>query len=163
MKCTVLASLVSFALGTAAHAQTNPYQLVGFTSATFTGDTGVLGFTQSCQAQFGAAARMCTSLEVSQTVVVPSGLSGDAWVLPRADVASATENESCNGWSAQSGAQGSITGLAVDASGGFPGGRCDIARSVSCCAPVPLPEPTSSLMQGTGALVVGMLAKGKMR
>ena len=44
MKFTILISLIAFALATAAHAQTDPYQLVGFTSATFTGDTGVLGF-----------------------------------------------------------------------------------------------------------------------
>ena len=37
------------------------FQLVGFTSATFDGSQGVLGFTLACQAEFPGS-RMCTSV-----------------------------------------------------------------------------------------------------
>lgn len=57
------------------------FELVGFTSATFVGDEGVLGFTLACQAQF-AGSRMCSSAEVMNTVDVPAGLSSLAWVRP---------------------------------------------------------------------------------
>ncbi len=49
------------------------FQLVGFTSTTFTGGEGVLGFTLACQVEF-VGSRMCTSGEVMNTINVPSDL-----------------------------------------------------------------------------------------
>ena len=73
-------------LALGAHAQTaDPYQLVGFTdSPIFKGDTGVLGFTAACQAAFGPPARMCSSVEVLETVVIQVAPLGDegGWVRP---------------------------------------------------------------------------------
>ncbi len=44
---------------------------MGFTTATFQGGEGILGFTKACQAEFPET-RMCTSVEVMQTVGVPA-------------------------------------------------------------------------------------------
>lgn len=55
--------------------------LVGFTSATFQGDTGYLGFTTACEAEFPNT-RMCASEEVIGTRRIPEGLAGTAWVRP---------------------------------------------------------------------------------
>lgn len=57
------------------------FQLVGFTAQGFIGDTGGLGFTLACQAEFPGS-RMCTSEEVLNTVSLPAGLGGPAWVRP---------------------------------------------------------------------------------
>ena len=72
----IVAALV-FAVGAQAQT-TDPYQLVGFTTQPFPGGSGVLTFTLACQADFGPPARMCTSVEVAETVVVPSSLTDRA-------------------------------------------------------------------------------------
>ena len=46
------------------------HELMGFTSATFTGDQGVLSFTLACQAEFGSETRMCPEFALS---LVPRG------------------------------------------------------------------------------------------
>ena len=57
-------------------------QLVGFTSDTFTGGEGVLGFTEACQVEF-AESRMCTSVEVMRTTELPIlPEAASAWVRP---------------------------------------------------------------------------------
>ena len=129
------------------------FQLVGFTSATYTGDTGVLGFTRGCQAEFGLS-RMCTSEEVVETVDVPNVATSDpAWVRPTFEPVSAgpggisasrvvadvsgihadfPRELSCEGW------HSSGTGLAVDGDGRFGKLSCTNApRPLACCAPVP--------------------------
>ena len=75
-------------------------QLVGFTTAGFQGDEGVLGYTRACQQEFPES-RMCTSVEVLETTDVPA-LSGDAWVRPVSQVsdsvaldASGVKSDSC--------------------------------------------------------------------
>jgi hypothetical protein len=114
------------------------FQLVGFTTAMFTGGEGVLGFTSACQQQF-ANSRMCTSLEVMDTPAVPSSLAGEAWVRPSFVAinfdASGVTSSTCQGWSND--AVNDI-GLAVDAAGRFTYiGYCATPRAVACCAPVP--------------------------
>ena len=47
------------------------FQLVGFTSAMFTGGQGILGFALACQEEF-AGSRMCSTIEVVETVDVPN-------------------------------------------------------------------------------------------
>ena len=78
----VVGLLLIIGPASADEASRTTHELVGFTTATFTCDQGVLGFTLACRAQFGSDTRMCNSVEVMRTVNVPSGLSGRAWVRP---------------------------------------------------------------------------------
>ena len=57
------------------------FQLVGFATATRLGDAGVLVFTLACQEEF-LGSRMCSSIEVLETVDVPSLAGSFAWVRP---------------------------------------------------------------------------------
>ena len=161
-------TLAYFALLASASAAADPYQLVGFSSATFKGGSGVRVFTEACQADFGPAARMCKSTEVLETVVWPQTLSGFAWVMPvlvpgingtdaSGSFHSAPSALSCEGWS-----NDESDGLVVFATGAIQSHAiCNISRSVACCRPVPLPEPSASVMEGVGAAALGMLAKGR--
>ena len=75
-----------------ATAQTDPFQLVGFTTNTVLGDAGVLGMSAACTlvallalvAEFGdmTGVRMCTSVEVMETTAVPAISEPEAWVRP---------------------------------------------------------------------------------
>ena len=118
------------------------FELVGFTAATFQGDTGVFGFTLGCQAEFPDS-RMCTSKEAIETVNVPNDLAGQgqAWIMPvqagttnsSFDVSGAQLEGTCGGWaSSSSGARG----FAMDGDGRFvePPAMCDVFRPVACCA-----------------------------
>jgi hypothetical protein len=119
------------------------FQLVGFSSETFTGGQGVLGFTAACGAEFPGS-RMCTSVEAMETVRVPSGLSGSAWIRPvfvdvgelAVDVSGVHRSHAveltCDGWHANL-----LTGLLITAEGAFTYDICTSAFSVACCAPVP--------------------------
>jgi hypothetical protein len=123
-------------------------QLVGFTAAGFTGDTGVLDFTLACQAEFPES-RMCNSVEVLETIRVPSSLEGHAWVRPVFQPAASAGftmfaldaagggaqevgNLSCRSWRAND-----LMGLTVDATGSFVARECDTPRAVTCCAMLP--------------------------
>ena len=112
----------------------------------------LVGFTQACQAEFSDS-RMCTSVEVMETVDVPGGLSGNAWVRPVALFADSSSSEatdasgqfssSCSGWSNTFG-----SGLSVSGSGQFGGRDCEpffsdedcpspegcAVQKVACCA-----------------------------
>jgi hypothetical protein len=117
------------------------FQLVGSTSATFTGIRGVLTYTLACQDEFPAS-RMCNSVEVLETVSVPDNLAAFAWVRPSfqplpsfTDASGVTRGNadafSCRGW------RGSGSGLAVETNGSFLTLGCDIPRAIACCALVP--------------------------
>ena len=126
-------------------------QLVGFTSATFDGSQGVLGFSSACQVEFEGS-KMCNSVELMETTSIPTELAGEAWVRPTLpslfiggvarDVsgASLTSNSgaTCTGWSRS---DTSDTGFLVDANGRFASAtnesRCNTLHSVACCALVP--------------------------
>jgi len=119
------------------------YQLVGFTSLALLGDSGVLGMTVACQQEF-AGSRMCSSVEVMETVQVPVDLAGIAWVRPSfsplhdpgtqpsaldaSGYQTSVIHFSCNRSSA-------IAGFTVSASGRFATSRC--TNHVACCALVP--------------------------
>jgi hypothetical protein len=128
-------------------------ELVGFSSALRAGDAGVLSLTLVCQEQF-AESRMCTSVEVMETVNVPEGLAGAAWVRPVfvPSMSSSTngytkgaeasgvysrniDDFSCVGW-AQSGSTNPQLGLTVDARGRFGGNDCEVPIAVACCRQV---------------------------
>lgn len=123
------------------------FQLAGFTSTLHLGDTGVLGLTLACQAEFPGS-RMCTSEEVMETTSVPATLSGEAWVRPVYGAAMDDyrfletasghlgypgNSLACRGWT-----MGNETGLFLDAAGRlFGSGQCSQPRAVSCCALLP--------------------------
>ena len=129
------------------------YQLVGFTAATLSGQSGVLALTLACQLEFPGS-RMCASREVIETVSIPDNLNltGMAWVRPSfvphtspGDLvvdASGFSNSvyrgslSCGGWAPQAGS-GSDLGLSLTVDGSFRESACQLPIAVSCCAPVP--------------------------
>ena len=126
------------------------FQLVGFTPTLLTGGAGVLGFTLECQKEFDGS-RMCTSVEVMETTVVPSGLVGDAWVRPTfspfgggepvtnsldaSGLARGSNTLTCSGWSLS---VSDRSGLAVESGGSFTVNvSCSDPRPIACCALVP--------------------------
>jgi len=134
--CALIAAVMAY--GGAAQAQED-CQLVGFTTATADGDTGVLGMTGLCQAEFPGS-RMCTTVEIAETRVLPTGLAGSAWVRPVFDgegfeavVGVKNEELACRGWS-----DATSKGLTVDPNGSFFHGAipegCNNLHAVSCCA-----------------------------
>ncbi len=176
-------ALVVFAMPAMGQQCATTHELTGFTSATMIADgTGVLGLTLACQAEFGSSARTCTSLEVMRTTNVPSGLTGDAWVLPSfqpgamayqssssssitkrqaldaSGLADTPRDFTVDGWS------GGDDGLTVDAVGVFGQSPGYTSLSVSCC--VPIPETTvavvPTLLPWLRGLLIGtlMLAAG---
>ena len=148
MRMHTLLFLVTIGFAWQAHAQADPYQLVGFSSKGFHGDSGVRAMTTNgCQESFGPEARMCKSTEVLETLVWPQGDVSAAWLQPvlvsgsagTAIDASGVFNTSpprlsCDGWS-----QLATTGLTVNSEGKFRTSGCNSSRRVACCRPVPLP------------------------
>jgi hypothetical protein len=154
--------------------QLDPWQLVGHTTTTHLGDAGLKAFNLACQADFGAAAKMCTSQEVIETIVQPT-LSSEAWVRPViiavsdngfgtdfSGVSTSLTALNCVRWQVLN-----ATGLIVTTDGnvsfriastGFLPG-CDTPRPVACCRRVP--EPTASLMLPVGGLACLGLAKAR--
>lgn len=145
------------------------FQLVGFSDDQFDGNGGIFAMTAACNAKF-AGSRLCTSVEVMSTVDVPTGLSGRAWVRPvlltdplsdgadASGVEGSARNLSCNGWDSDN---GTVGGLAVDASGRFSARDCDVSRPAACCARIDVPEPSALWMQGSG--VAGLLVLARLR
>lgn len=124
------------------------FELVGFTTTTHHGDTGVFGFTRACQADFPNS-RMCTSVEAMNTVSLPVGLTGEAWIRPvfvsstATSAADASGGETgfatsftCFGWI---GSSSGDKGLTVDSNGRFRSLGCSPARAVACCREVATP------------------------
>lgn len=179
-----LLPLLLLIVGSPAHAQ-NPYQWVGATSVSFTGDGNGLGFvgmTTQCRADFGPGARMCKSEEImdSDTLnlngipeqgcwVRPSWRSG-ASALDESGAESTGTMMSCGGWTRSTGA---TSGLVLLPGGGLntvvPVGPadevvpvlCSTARPVACCKPFPVAEPQASMMLPTGVGVLAMLSMMK--
>ena len=120
------------------------FQLVGFTNAMLLGGEGVLGFTVACEAEFFES-RMCTSEEVLNSVGIPAGIVGSAWVRPvfvilsssTADISGIATGGGPQGLTSAWGASTNAFGLAVDAKGSFRPESCGGGRSVACCALVP--------------------------
>jgi hypothetical protein len=161
----------------ASHAQQlDPWQIVGHTTTTHLGGEGLRAFTLACQADYGAAARTCTSQEVIDTISWPtltlrsrvrpsfqpiaSGTTS-AKALDASGYEAAAYNMNCGGWSFSS---PSFTGVQVTPDGSFPSfsqdlTACDVAMPVACCRRVP--EPTASLMLPVGGLACLGLAKAR--
>jgi hypothetical protein len=82
---------------------------------------------------------MCTTVEIAETRVLPTGLAGTAWVRPVYDgegfeavVGVKNEDPACRGWSDATG-----KGFTVDPNGSFCQGTipegCTNLHSISCC------------------------------
>ena len=111
------------------------FQLVGFTTATYTGDMGGhFGVTQKCQLEF-ADSRMCSGQEAAETTAIPAGLSGQAWVQAEG---LQNANRNCNSWII-SGFDGfpDNGGALLKANGNRSYSSCDEVAPIACCALVP--------------------------
>ena len=109
------------------------FELVGFTSGTSTGDLGgIFAATQLCQAEFPGS-RICSDREIIDTVNLPTGLSGSAWV-GRFSL-SGTNLVSCDSFTTS----GSNFSTMAVTSGGhlLLGTTCSFNRRLACCAPTP--------------------------
>lgn len=152
-----------------AHAE-KAFQLVGFSSSTFTGSAGLLLMSRSCSIQYPAS-RMCSTTEVAQTAVFPEvGLPPSSYAWVRSDkvsaavagqfsntlVIDAVQGVSCNGWSTNG---TSTNGLAVGGEGSFVERECNSNLFVACCALIPVPEPSQSMLEpAAGAALASILA-----
>lgn len=143
-----------------------PYQWVGATTVLFDGSGNGLGFvgmTSQCRGEFGPGARMCTSVEVMQSdtlnlndvpapgcwmrpVFSPLGSSPHLLDAGGAQASAGDGNLSCLGWRGTVG-----LGLTLTQDGALHPQICGEVRSVACCAPTPVPSPTSSLSLPVGA------------
>jgi hypothetical protein len=119
------------------------WQLVGFTSATYTGAMGGnFGVTQKCQLEFPNS-RMCSQEEVAATTSIPSGLVGSAWAHHRdlgaiftADFSVSAAN--CTGWTDGIDLSGNNR-IRVRANGNPENltTNCTVENPIACCALVP--------------------------
>ena len=120
------------------------FQLVGFTSATIGRGNGIFALTAACQSEFSDS-RICEGVEVLRTVDLPdlsSAGSTEAWVRPTyvgggsviAHASGLNMGGDCLHYTSASSARESAT---VDIDGKFQLLKCDIVRSIACCAPVP--------------------------
>ncbi len=156
---------------TASRAQTpDPFQFVGISSDTQFGNAGVRSFALRCQSDYGAAARMCTSEEILETIVWPAPAAEAAWVRPVFNpvgggggvaVDASGKNDSptnltCDGWESTVG----VTGLVVLRLAGFDTLLCDTPRPIACCKRVPEPSAALSLPVGVAGLVGLSMLKG---
>ena len=172
----ILLAALMIVAATASYAQaTDPYQWVGYTTNTFDGSGNGLGFvvmTSACRADFGAGARMCKSSEyMDSDTLNPSGIPVDgAWLRPswrgfagatsrlaldETGVEASSRELTCIWWGDNN---NSFRGLVLDAGGGFARRSCDVQRPVTCCAPVPVAEPSASLSLPIGTVGLAALA-----
>lgn len=158
----LFAMILSLLAGSASAQVTIENVLVGFTSATFTGNQGALALTAACQAQFPGT-RMCTSEEVMNSRTVPGGLTGTAWVRPKvlamagtsstqavdaSGVVQIPDNMSCGAWAFTN----NWYGLTVSATGSFSVLVCSEPRAVACCGrPI---EPANGDLDNDGMATI---------
>jgi hypothetical protein len=136
----IISVLIAGVVGNAAEAQVScsEAELAGFTSARYTGDfNGIFNTTAACQAKFGPDTRMCTSNDVMNTLNIPGGMSGEAWVRPvsvdgtvDASGISSVSGLNCTLWNSSS---GSASGLVTNGNGWFWVRACDSHLAVACC------------------------------
>jgi hypothetical protein len=117
------------------------WQLVGFTTATYTGAMGGhFGVTRKCQLEFPNS-RMCSLEEVAITTTIPDGLNGVAWAHPQPPTLTtvltssgiSTGRDTCGFWR-NVGSGGQI----VDADGvTAQWATCTESYPIACCALVP--------------------------
>jgi hypothetical protein len=110
------------------------FQLVGFTTATLPGNATRFGLTRACQAEFPAS-RLCNGSEAIETVDIPDGLEGFAWVQieGRGSGEAFPPRNDCEQWTGT----GFLTGATLRADGALFDAFCSIPRPIACCALVP--------------------------
>jgi len=113
-------------------AGTARFQLVGFTTTTMNGGSGVFTFTAACQAEFPGS-RMCTITEATRITEIPDLSNGTYLAWADTDEPGFSSTESCGGWGATY--QG-WTGTAISELGRRHFVLCEESWSVACCAPV---------------------------
>jgi len=147
------ASLVALVIGclcVALTALAQGFALIGHTTLTYPGDTGVLAMTQACQVDFGPAARMCSIDEVWRSSTPPPVGTEPAWVRmtpathgSELSLSPSFTSKDCLGWAADW-----PKGLAVTPTGALQHLDCAVARPIACCIPVPEPSTSSGLVPG---------------
>lgn len=152
MRLLVLFVSLVLALPAAAQQACSNFELVGFSSSSVSGNTGPLDLALACQLDY-ADSRVCLKSEIGNTVNVPVGLSGEAWVKG-GDLNGEGVFGTCNGES--------TNGFTVDAAG-LPGElNCTQVLPVACCAAppsstmasiVPITSPVGRMI-----LVIAMLS-----
>jgi len=101
-----------------------------------------------CQAEVDDQSRMCTSVEVMDTVSLPNAASDFAWIRPVLRPISTNKPTDASGVSTRINTLSSLScfgwsrttnngGLVVDSSGHFDDLACGISRPIACCALVP--------------------------
>ena len=110
--------------------RSNDFQFVGFSTGTIDGVQGMIAMHAKCQEDFGASARMCTGEEfwLSPNATAPAAI---AWVHSVGFIGLSQGRSSCNGWTSTG-----DNGQGVTTSGKPSGLLCDVARPVTCCAPL---------------------------
>jgi len=127
----------------------NEFRFIGFTDTlpnTIDGGQGMIAMHELCQDDFGPNSRMCTSEEfwLSPNAEAPAA---DAWLHPVfleersldfSGVEQANSTLSCAGWTSIGDA---TPGLVVTTAGKSAvrstfGFSCNVARPVTCCAPI---------------------------
>jgi hypothetical protein len=162
----------------AAQTCTKQFQLVGFSSSSMKGSSGIFRMTEACQVDFEAS-RICTSEEVMNTVTIPELSAQNAWVRPAIKpigagvisiMADASGSDSadgrssslpgdltCRGWTTNN----DYRGLTVSNKGGFLTQKCDAGRPVACCAMIRVPEPPLAAIQGGAVAALAALARAR--
>jgi hypothetical protein len=128
--------------------------LVGFSTATFTGSAGLLAFSLACQADFPGS-RVCTSLDIAESTALPTALTGLAWVRPAAlpsgtsssiiDLASLREGsgQHCGSWTNGSDSNFGLVVVLQSSTANLPElapysglltERCNVSLPAACCA-----------------------------
>ena len=106
------------------------FQLVGFTSATYTGNMGgQIGVTQKCQLEFPSS-RMCTVSEVQLTTDIPAVQAGFAWANQGGSESGIFWSH-CYFWTDDRNAG---SGLVIAATGLANSRACDDPHVIACCA-----------------------------
>ncbi|GAA5186013.1 hypothetical protein [Ferrimonas gelatinilytica] len=125
-------------------------EYVGVSNGTTTGDAGIAGMTQLCQADYPGS-RMCTSVEFANSTSFPNLPNNSAFIRPVLGSLSdgdyqnnyvfdsgsgrtlKTTQTSCGGWTV--GSVGSSHGFAlgINSAGGFMVLGCANANPVACC------------------------------
>lgn len=110
------------------------FHLVGYTSATVTGNVGLFALTEACQLEYPGS-RICTLSEIKSTTNLPDLTSGasSAWVETGGNKAgTGAADGNCLGWSV---ANASTNGMAITTLGAYRPQSCEAGRGVACCAP----------------------------
>jgi hypothetical protein len=151
----IFSAAVAFGLLFSLPASAQSVQYVGNSKGPGTnprsGGAGLLELNDECVATFGDGARMCSSLEILQTLqtdtlpvrdtgsnsrkwVAPAIVAGSSNAIDATGIAGTAAQLSCNGWSSQA---STSKGLTIDQDGRFTTQPCNAPRQIACCKAAP--------------------------